>query len=90
MHREHLLQIQRRKGNECQCFFYLLTGSANKRFGQLVEGTSGKPLSAIYARSMDSLITKSLRASIRSHHSKMAQTGRRVEVGVDGAKWNER
>lgn len=54
---------------------FFLTGSANKRFGQLVEGTSGKPLSAIYARSMDSLITKSLRASIRSHHPKMAQTG---------------
>lgn len=60
---------------------FFLTGSANKRFGQLVEGTSGKPLSAIYARSMDSLITKSLRASIRSHHPKMAQTGIKGRAG---------
>lgn len=84
MHREHLPQIQtieEKEEEECQCFFYLLTGSANKRFGQLVEGTSGKPLSAINARSMDSLITKSLRASIRSHHSKMAQTGMKMGGG---------
>lgn len=85
MDKEHLLQDSDARTRSRGGGVFFLTGSANKRFGQLVEGTSGKPLSAIYARSMDSLITKSLRASIRSHHPKMAQTGIKGGGAVRGS-----